>query len=169
MSTPPNDPTRLDDGLFGFGALPPDKRDESMADVMGRVADVATDLQGGLGSTTPSLTPFADLSASATSPTGEVDVAVRETVLTSLRLDEDWLRTADLLEVEQLVRDTVNQALADFRDRAVEQMMSGGTGGTDLASRIAALQTDMHEAFRNDLARAVAPGEELVRRLGGVS
>lgn len=167
MSTHPHDPTRLDDGLFGFGA-PPRKHDESMTDVMGRVAQVAADLQDRPGSTNPTQ-PFSDLSASATSPSAEVDVAVRETVVTSLRLDAHWLRTADVLEVEQLVRDTVNRALSDFRDQAVEQMTSGGTGGGDLASRIAALQTEMHEAFRNDLARAVAPGEELVRRLGGAS
>ncbi|WP_156606982.1 hypothetical protein [Auraticoccus cholistanensis] len=168
MTTPQDDLPALDDGLLGFGAPPPDPRGESMADVMARVAEVAADLCGDLGPA-GAATPFDDLSASATSPVGEVDVAVRDTVVTGLRLDEQWLRTADVVEVEQLVRDTVNRALADFRDRAVEQMLSGGSGGTDLASRIAALQTDMHEAFRNDLARAVAPGEELVRRMGGAS
>ncbi len=166
-----NDPTRpfiFEDDHAAPEAPPVDKRGESMVDVMGRVARVAAAVEDGQVPAASRAT-LTDVATTATSPAGEVDVSVRENELVGLRLDDSWLRDADALTVEELVRDTVNRALRDFREQAVQQVLRGRLPSDGLAARIAELQTDMHHAFQNDLTRAVAPAAETVRRFGGGS
>ena len=66
----------------------------------------------------------------------------------------------------QTLTETINRALHQAQEELAQELLQASGDSNTLFSRVSELQADMHQAFLNDLAKAVSPAQETLRRFG---
>ena len=96
--------------------------------------------------------PTTPIEVTAVSTRGRVSITMVDGKARSVRLDEMWLADAELSEVEDTVRDTMNEAWAQSSEQALAALRTATPDLTEVSEAVDAARKELHGAYRSALA-----------------
>lgn len=95
--------------------------------------------------------PTTPIEVTAVSSRGRVSITMVDGKARSVRLDEMWLADAELAEIEDAVRDTMNEAWQESSAQALAALRNVTPDMAEVSDAVDAARKELHGAYRSAL------------------
>lgn len=97
--------------------------------------------------------PTTPIEVTAVSPRGRVSITLVDGKARSVRLDEVWLVDAEISEIEDTIRDTMNEAWQDSSEQALAALRNVTPEMAEVSEAVDAARKELHGAYRSALSQ----------------
>ena len=95
--------------------------------------------------------PTTPIEVTAVSRGGKVSITMVDGMARSVRLDEIWLTDADLSDIEDTVRDTINHAWQEASERALAALRNVTPDIAEVTAAGESARRELHDAYNRAL------------------